>query len=59
MRTSALFGVKNFGFFKIYGVSERTRGARGVELEQTFCKQGGGRRLIFRDFVWTSFMNGP
>jgi len=26
MRTSALFGVKNFGFFKIYGGSARTRG---------------------------------
>jgi len=25
MRTSELFGAKNFGFFKIYGVSARTR----------------------------------
>jgi len=24
MRTSSLFDVKNFGFFKIYGVSART-----------------------------------
>jgi len=29
MRTSALFGVKNFGFFEIYGVSARTRGVGG------------------------------
>jgi len=43
MRTSTLFGVKNFGFFKIYRVSTRTR----------------GRRSIFRDFVWTVFMDGP
>jgi len=26
IRTSALFGAKNFKFFKIYGVSARTRG---------------------------------
>jgi len=26
MRTSLLFGAKNFGFFEIYGVSARTRG---------------------------------
>jgi len=26
MRTYALFGAKNFGFFEIYGVSARTRG---------------------------------
>jgi len=38
MQTSALFGVKNFGFFKIYGVFARTR----------------GRRSIFRNFVWTA-----
>jgi len=43
MRTSALFG-KNLGFFEIYGVSTQTRG----EGES-----------IFRDFVHTSFMDGP
>jgi len=37
MRTSALFGAKNFGFFEFYG-------------------QG---KSIFRDFVRTSFMDGP
>jgi len=26
MRTSTLFGVKNFGFFEIYGMSEWTMG---------------------------------
>jgi len=36
MRTSALFGEKNFGFLEIYGVftSARTRG-RGVEPVRT------------------------
>jgi len=29
MRTSALFGAKFFGFFKIYGVSARTRLSQG------------------------------
>jgi len=29
MRTSAIFGAKNLGFFEIYGVSARTRGERG------------------------------
>jgi len=43
MRTFALFGAKNFGFFEIYGVSARTR----------------GKGSIFRDFVRTSFMDGP
>jgi len=37
MRTSALFGAKNSGFFEIYGVSARTS---GVEPVQTFF--GGG-----------------
>jgi len=48
---SALFGAKNFEFFELDGVSARTRG-----LNQ--CGQGG-RGSIFRDFVRTSFMNGP
>jgi len=49
MRTSALFGAKNFGFFKIYGVSART-GGKGVEPVRT--REGP----IFRDFVRTSFI---
>jgi len=57
MRTSALFGGKNIGFFEICDVPARTRG-RGVEPVRTFCGQGG-RGSIFRDFVRTSFMDGP
>jgi len=34
MRTSALFGTKNFRFFEIYSVSARTR-EEGVEPERT------------------------
>jgi len=30
MRTSALFGAKNFGFFEIYGVSAGTKGEGGL-----------------------------
>jgi len=51
MRTSALFGVKNFGFFKIYGVSARTR---GVEPERTFFEQGGAQffAILCRRPLW-------
>jgi len=43
MRMFALFGATHFGFFKIYGVCERTRRTRRkmVEPVQTFCGQGG------------------
>jgi len=54
MRTSALFGSKSFGFFEIYGVSERIRGR---ELRQ--CGHFSDKRRrgsIFRNFV--SFMDG-
>jgi len=53
MRTSALFGAKNPGFFEIYGMSARTRGEGLSEFGQ------GGRGSIFFDFVRTSFMDGP
>jgi len=56
IRTSELFGAKNIGFFKIYSVSARTR--RVAPAVRTFCEQGG-RESIFRDFVRTSFMDGP
>jgi len=36
----ALFDAKNCKFFKIYGVSARTRG-EGVEPVWTICGQGG------------------
>jgi len=42
MRTSALFGAKNLGFFEIYGVYARTR------------REG---ESIFHDFVRTSLMD--
>jgi len=67
MRTFALFGAKNFRFFEINGVSARTRGGR-VEPVRTFYGEGGGEvasadkrggGTIFRDFVRTSFMDGP
>jgi len=44
MRTFALFGAKNIGFFGIYVVSA----LRTDKREES----------IFRDFVWTSFMDG-
>jgi len=56
MRTSALFGAKNSGFFEFYGGSARTR---GVESMRTFYGQGDFKRWsIFRDFVRKSFMDG-
>jgi len=56
MWTSALFAVKNIGFFKIHGVSARTR---GEWLNQCGHFVDNGRGSIFRDFVQTSFMDGP
>jgi len=53
MQTSVLFGAKNFGFFEIYGVSPRTRGRRGLSQSDK------GEGSFFRDFVRTSFMDGP
>jgi len=48
--TSALLvQKKNFGFFKIYGVSARTR-------EWGSADKGGS---MFRNFVWSSFIDGP
>jgi len=53
MRTFALFGVKNFVFFKIYGVSARTR---GVEPERRFFEQEGGQffAILCGRPLWTS-----
>jgi len=56
MRTSALLGAKNVGFFEIYVLSARTK-VEGVEPVRRFCGQGG-RRSIFCDFVRTYFMDG-
>jgi len=60
MWTSELFGVKNFGFFEIYGVSARTKSMwdrASADILQT--RREGVRGSIFRDFVRTSFMDGP
>jgi len=43
LQTSALFGVKNSGFFEIYDVSSRTR---GVEPVRTFFGQGAGVNIF-------------
>jgi len=51
MRTSALFGAKNF--FEIYGVSARTK-VRGIEPVQT-----RGEGVNFCNFVRTCFIGGP
>jgi len=55
MRTYALFGVKKFGFFKIYGVSARTRGKeRWASADILRTRR---RWSIFRDFVRTPLMD--
>jgi len=51
MRTSAIFCAKNFGSFKIYSVSSRTRGRRG------WASADEGEGSIFRVFVRASFMD--
>jgi len=56
MRTSALFGSKNFEFFDIYGVSARTGGG-GLSQCGYFSDKVEGS--MFRDFVRTSFMDDP
>jgi len=57
MRTSALFVTKIPDFFEIL-CCVRTDKGRVVEPVRTFCWQGE-RGSIFRDFVWTSFMDSP
>jgi len=42
MRTSALYGAKNFGFFEIYGMSARTRG-KEVNFSLILCPLFYGR----------------
>jgi len=54
MRTSALFGAKNFGIFAIYGVFAGTR--RRVEPVRIFF---GKKEAIFRDFVSMNFYGWP
>jgi len=52
MRTSVLFKAKNFGFFKIYGVSARTKGWRQC---RHFTGMGGDQ--FFAIFCADSFMD--
>jgi len=47
MRTSALFGAKNFEFFEIYGVSARTRGEEGVDFSR-FCADAFHGRPVMK-----------
>jgi len=60
MRTFALIGAKNFGFFEIYGMfAIRTdKGGGGLSQCGHFADKGD-KESIFRDFVRTSFMDGP
>jgi len=54
MRTSALFGAKNFGFFEIYWLVRTDKG--GVEPVQTYCRQGGGGQffaILCGRLLWT------
>jgi len=56
MRTSALFGAKNIGFFEIYGVSARTR-KEGVEPVRTFFGKGEGGQffaILCVRLLWTT-----
>jgi len=51
MQMFALVGAKNIGFFEIYGVSAWTRRVEPVRTR--------GEEVNFRDFLQTSFMDGP
>jgi len=58
MRTSALFGAKKLRIFLNLWCVRTDMGGRGVKPVRTFCRQGRGGS-IFRDFMRTSFMDGP
>jgi len=57
LRTLALLNAKNFVFFLIYAVSARKRGEGETQCGHFANKEG--RKSIFRNFVRTSFMDGP
>jgi len=59
MRASAFFGAKNFGFFKIYGVSARTSGEGVVEPVRTFFGQVGRRSQFFVILCGRLLWTGP
>jgi len=56
MQTFALFGVKNFGFFEIYGVPGRTRGRR---LSQCGHFSDKGRRVNISRFCMDVLYERP
>jgi len=56
MRTSALSGANTSDFFK-FMVCPHGQGGRGLSQCEHFVDSRWG--LIFRDFVRTSFMDGP
>jgi len=58
MRTSSLFGAKHLEFFKIYGVSARTR-EEGFEAVRTFFGQGGREGVNFSRFCADIFYGRP
>jgi len=56
MRTSALIGAKNFGFFEIYGVTAWTKG-RGLSQCGYFADKG--ERANFSRFCADVFYGRP
>jgi len=57
MRTSALFGAKDSGFFEIYIVSARTIGGEGLSLCGHFADKG--ERVNFSRFCADFFYGRP
>jgi len=55
MRTSALLGTENIGFFEIYSVSARTM---GIEQCGHFSDKLGGGGQFFAILCERSFMDG-
>jgi len=56
MRTSALFGAKNSGFFEIYGVFARTVEKEGLRKCEHFAVKGKGNQffaILCRRLLWT------
>jgi len=59
MRTSAIFGAKNVGFFKIYGVSARTKGDGELSQCEHFSDKGADviKNFFKSDIVFSSINN--
>jgi len=60
MRTSALFGAKNFGLFKIYGVSAPTRVEGMLSQCGHFADKGEGGQfftILCGRLLWTAPKN--